>query len=277
MLLTRDNYINTPSPIEKELKELFDVKDELIIFDIGSCEGEDSIKYSKIFPNSKIYAFEPLPKNLSLLYSNLEKYLINNVEVFPIALSNEKGKASFYVSSGQPDNLPKTDHWDFGNKSSSLLPPDKHIEYLPWLNFNQVIEVNTDTLKNFCVKVGIKYIDFIHMDVQGAELKVLEGAAEFMTNIKSIWLEVESISLYKGQPLKKEIENFMQGHGFCKIKDTVGDIAGDQLYINLRFFDKNKIKKYIYLNVIFMLQKRIRSFIKYLAIFFKYKTRIKFQ
>ena len=58
MSLTRDTYINTPSPIEKELKAIFDTQESLIIFDIGSCEGEDSIKYSKIFPKSQIYAVE---------------------------------------------------------------------------------------------------------------------------------------------------------------------------------------------------------------------------
>ncbi|WP_414566579.1 MULTISPECIES: FkbM family methyltransferase [unclassified Anabaena] len=264
MRLTIENYINTPSPIEHELKELFDTMSEIIIFDIGSCEGEDSIKYSRLFPNSKVYAFEPLPNNLSLLYANLKEYSTNNVEVLPIALSNEKGKALFYVSSGQPENLPKTDDWNFGNKSSSLLPPDKHIEYAPWLTFNQVIQVDTDTLQNFCINYEIKCIDFIHMDVQGAELKVLEGAADFLNNIKSIWLEVESISLYEDQPLKVDIENFMQRHGFCKIKDTVGDIAGDQLYVNSKYFHKKQINKYLYINLFFIFKNRVRIIIKHI-------------
>lgn len=36
----RNYYINQVVPIEKELKKLFNTKSNLIIFDIGACEGE---------------------------------------------------------------------------------------------------------------------------------------------------------------------------------------------------------------------------------------------
>ncbi|MBD1906677.1 FkbM family methyltransferase [Funiculus sociatus GB2-A5] len=237
MIFTRDDYIKMPSPIEKELKILFNTHSKLTIFDIGSCEGEDSIKYAKLFPNSKIYSIEALPKNLPILYTNLEKYSTKNVEVLPVALSDKRGKAAFYVSSGNPDNLSRSNDWDYGNKSSSLLPPDQHIQYWPWCKFNEVIEVETDTLNNVCKYYNIEVIDFLHMDVQGAELKVLKGAGKFLKKIKVIWLEVEHISLYQGQPLKKEVENFMRENGFFKIKDTVNKVTGDHLYLNSKYFN----------------------------------------
>ncbi len=232
--LTRDRYINSPSPIENELQTFFNTKDALVIFDIGSCEGEDSIKYSRIFPFSKIYAVEALPSNLPLLKGNLDKYAVFNVEILPFALSNNKGISKFYVSSGKPDEQPDNLDWDFGNKSSSLLPPDKHLETAPWLKFQSVIDVETRTIKDICTEKRIDYIDFIHMDVQGAELKVLEGAEDILEKVKVIWLEVESITLYENQPLKPDIEEFMQQHSFYKVKDTVNSISGDQLYINTK-------------------------------------------
>jgi FkbM family methyltransferase len=236
--LTRDRYINSPSPIENELQTFFNTKDALVIFDIGSCEGEDSIKYSRIFPFSKIYAVEALPSNLPLLKGNLDKYGVFNVEILPFALSNNKGISKFYVSSGKPDEQPDNLDWDFGNKSSSLLPPDKHLETAPWLKFQSVIDVETRTIKDICIEKGIDYIDFIHMDVQGAELKVLEGAEDILEKVKVIWLEVESITLYENQPLKPDIEEFMQQHSFYKVKDTVNSISGDQLYINTKLISE---------------------------------------
>lgn len=247
MLLTRDNYINSPSPIEPELKLIFDVKKSLIIFDIGSCEGEDSIKYSRIFPNSKIFAVEALPSNQSLIEANLKAYGAKNIEVVPFALSDEDGIADFFVSSGQIEGKQEDQDWDYGNKSSSLLSPEKHLEIVPWLEFQNIIKITAKTLKNVCDEKKIKCIDFIHMDVQGAELKVLKGAKELLKAVKVIWLEVGAVELYKGQPLKPDIKEFMKKNGFYKLKDTVDDVSGDQLYIN---------KKYIFSSL-----KALKSFV----------------
>jgi FkbM family methyltransferase len=240
MAFTRDSYINEPHPIESELRSIFDTQKSLVIFDIGSCEGEDSIRCSRIFPNARIFAVEALPNNLALIKANLDKYAVNNVEVLPFALSNETGTCNFYVSSGQPEDSEKDRDWDYGNKSSSLLPPNKHLEIVPWVKFQNTINVETKTLNNVCVEKNIASIDFIHMDVQGAELKVLIGADELIKKIRVIWLEVEAIELYENQPLKQEVEKFMRDKNFRKIKDTVDDISGDHLYINLDYLS-NKI------------------------------------
>jgi hypothetical protein len=61
---------------------------------------------------------------------------------------------------------------------------------------------------------------------------VLKGAGTMLKNIRMIWMEVEAIELYKDQPLKNEVEEFMARNGFIKLKDTVDNISGDQLYIN---------------------------------------------
>ena len=90
----------------------------------------------------------------------------------------------------------------------------------------------TDTVFNFCKAKGLSAIDFIHLDVQGAELMVLKGAGDLIDHVKLIWLEIEAIQLYKGQPLTNDIESFMHDHSFVLVKDTVGDVSGDRLYAN---------------------------------------------
>ncbi|WP_455154192.1 FkbM family methyltransferase [Cupriavidus campinensis] len=230
--ITRDAYIQSPLPIAEDLAHLFQADAPLVIFDIGSCEGEDSIRYAMTFPNARIYAFEPLPANMATLQRQVADYGARQVQAFPIALSDERGTATFYVSSGAPENLPNTKDWDYGNKSSSLLPPGEVTEHYPWLKFNQAIEVQTDTLENFCGAHGIDHIDLIHMDVQGAELKVLRGAGDLLQRVKAVWLEIESVALYEGQPLAAEMQRFMESHGFVKHKDTVAAISGDHLYIH---------------------------------------------
>ena len=235
-MYTRKDYIESSSPVEKELLMLFRKKSLKVIFDIGSCEGEDSIKYSKLFPDARIVSFEPLPDNQKLIKDNLSKYAVRNVEVIPVALSDRKGTADFHVSSGSPEGRSNTDQWNFGNKSSSLLKPDKHLEVTPWVKFDQVITVPTDTLENVCEELKIADIDFAHIDVQGAELKVLKGAGKMLENIKAIWMEVSNITLYQNQPLKTEVEKFMQESGFCLYINAIAGTSGDQMYINRRYF-----------------------------------------
>lgn len=244
------NYLKEPLEFQDVLFSLFNKEDKLIIFDIGACEAEDSIRYSMIFPNSQIYSFEPLPKNIERAKENIVKYNRLNIKLYSKALSDKNGISKFHVSSGSPEQESSI-NWDFGNKSSSLLAPDKVQEEFRWLKFNEVINVSTDTLKNFCTKNNIVSIDFMHLDVQGAELLVLEGAGDYLKNIKSLWLEVENISLYSGQPLKKEVETFMNYHGFTKVLDHLTSISGDQFYVRNDFLPESKTQKKEDKNIVF--------------------------
>src|SRR5437588_3561801 len=152
MIYNRNYYINQPVPIEKELRILFKKNSPLIIFEIGACEGEDSIRYANLFPRSKIHSFEPLPENLERIKANIIQYKKNNIAVFPYALSNTAGTAIFYVSCGTPEGEEHNIDWDFGNKSSSLLAPDKHIDLVKFIDFKREIPVKTITLDEFCQK-----------------------------------------------------------------------------------------------------------------------------
>ena len=265
--MNNEKYLSTPIETEKELQSFFNINSKLIIFDIGSCDALDSIKYIRLFPNAQIFAFEPLSKNIKQMHTNVSNYNVKNITIIQKALSNSQGFADFYISEGQPEEL-KTSEWDFGNKSSSLFPPDKTKETHPWLEFNSIEKVETETLDNFCNTQKIPYIDYIHMDVQGAELLVLEGAKKMLPKIKMIWLEVENISLYKEQPLKQDIEFFMINNGFTKIKDTVDGISGDQLWVNYKYFIKKRIthklwKMYdAFINKFLSKSKQFDSFVK---------------
>lgn len=242
-----DSYIKQPLPFEKEIDNIFKPDQPLIIFEIGSCEGEDSIRLKQKFPNAAIYTFEPLPGNIKKIKKNFKRYGLPGDKVFQIALGDSNGTAEFHVSSGHPEDLPKTKDWDYGNKSSSLLPPKMTLKTHKWLKFNKKIKVKTQRLDSFCAEHNINHIDFAFIDVQGAELMVLQGAGNFLKKVKAIWMEVEAVELYAGQPLKNDVETFMAEQGFRKVKDTVDNISGDQLYVrdtggSLKSLWRNRLK-----------------------------------
>lgn len=235
MLYDRNNYILTDSPLKKDLLKLFKKNDKLTILDIGGCEGEESVRYSRIFPFSSIYVFEPLPDNQNLIAENIKNYKTDNIKLIPFAVSDEDGTSKFHVSSGHPERESNELDWNFGNKSSSLLSPEKQNNQT-WLLFDKEIEVQTISLHSFFIENKINEVDFIHMDVQGAELKVLIGAKYSLAKVKAIWLEVANIEVYKGQPLRGDIENFMSKNGFYLVKTTMEGQVGDQFYLNKNYF-----------------------------------------
>ncbi|MCW3110665.1 MAG: hypothetical protein JWQ09_5171 [Segetibacter sp.] len=240
MSFDRSQYMNEPTPNEEELKILFSQNDPLVFFEIGACEGEDSIKYARLFPASKIFAFEALPDNVQLIRNNFIRYGVINASCYNKALSNKNGQAEFYVSSGRPEGVIESD-WDYGNKSSSLLPPQEHLKMAPFIQFRNKILVETITIKSFCSTNNISSIDYIHMDVQGAELMVLEGAEDLISAIKVVWMEVSTVDVYKNQPLVGDVKKFMKEKNFVLIKDAVNGLQGDQLYISKNFYSPFKI------------------------------------
>lgn len=235
-----DEFIKSDLPHKSELLKYFSTQDQLTIFDIGSCEAEDSIRYSLLFPNACIYAFEPLANNFIKCQSNISKYKTQNIKLFNVALSDQKGSADFFVSSGSPDGKSNTNDWDYGNKSSSLLEPDKVKDIFKWLKFNEKVSVPTTTIKEICINEGLSDIDIIHLDVQGAELLVLKGAGKWLNKVRIIWLEAENVTLYKDQPLKKDLHEFLESQGFIKTLDSASGVAGDLFYYNSKYFEQER-------------------------------------
>lgn len=59
-----------------------------------------------------------------------------------------------------------------------------------------------------------KSTDFLKLDVQGAELMIMENARNTLANVSVIQCEVEFIELYEGQPLHADIDKFLRANGF---------------------------------------------------------------
>jgi FkbM family methyltransferase len=254
-----DTYLAQSMPQEAILQTLYAPEDKLVIFDVGSCEGEDSVRYQRLFPKARIFAFEPLSGNVQKMKQNFLTYQTPDVTIIQKGLSEHSGKATFFVSSGRPEHAADTKDWDYGNKSSSLLPPDKTKEVHEWLKFRDKITISTTTIAEISQAHKLKRIDFIHMDIQGAELMALKGAGKTIASVRAIWLEVEAESLYANQPLKAEIEQFFADHKFIKVMDTVDAVAGDQFYINSRAFDDKMIRQARQAGRKWFLQNRLRQ------------------
>jgi len=229
--ILEDRQRSSDEILKRKISNVFSVKKRITIFEVGSCECEDSVKYAKWFPNSKIFAFEPVKNNQEIGKKRIiDENLLDRIELVPCACGDVKGEVEIKVSSGRPSSVGDEDPTDYGNKSSSLLRPKKHLEVHPWCKFETTQKTEVIRLEDFCANRGIAEIDFLHLDVQGFEKNVLVGMGKMLKKTEVVFLEVENIELYEGQPTKKEIESFLSQNGFVKLHDSVGSVSGDQLW-----------------------------------------------
>lgn len=237
-----DTYLSMTIPVQAWLNRFFNEKQELTIFDVGACEGEESIRYAKMFPVAKVYSFEPLLDNYRQAKANLKRFNLDPDLLFNLALGDENGETDFFVSSGHPDGIVSSADWNYGNKSGSMLPPSNIMsENYKWLKFEQGKQVSVCRLDDFCKQNRVSHIDFLHMDVQGAELKVLDGAGDMINEMDLVWLEVSTKSFYREQPLEKEVYKYMKKHGFVFLFKNNEGSYGDHLYASSSFYRQNRL------------------------------------
>jgi len=198
------------SKLSKELIRECVGREDPTILEIGCNDGTHTLWFLEIFENPKVYCFEPDPRAIARFKTKVGHR--SNVNLFEIALSDHNGEVTFYQSGGQLNEekakaMPKG--WDL---SGSIRQPKEHLTIYPWVTFDQEITVATSTLDTWCDKHGILAIDFIWMDVQGAEIDVFRGGINALTKARFIYTEYSDNELYKGQfnlrQLMKYLKNF---------------------------------------------------------------------
>lgn len=163
--------------------------------------------WSIFAPNLTIYGFDADDKACALANEDLANRKVSWREKhIAKALSNQIGKTVIYLT-----KYPGC---------SSLYPPSQ--EYINRFSSNSdlielvdIQEIEITTLDNFCQDEQINEIDFLQIDVQGAEIHVLEGARKILENsVLGILTEIEFSEIYTGQPLFSDVDISLRGQGF---------------------------------------------------------------
>jgi 2-O-methyltransferase len=179
-----------------------------VILEAGSYHGETSLAMMKRWPSATVYGFEPVPELFEIVKKNTAAW--KNIHPSDLALSDKVGQAVFHLSAmeGQPDT-------SLG--SGSLLEPSHHREGFPWVKFDKTITVTTTTIDEWAKANQVNRIDFIWLDIQGAEFAVLKAAPRIMKTVKVVVAEVEFLELYKGQGLYAEMRPWFEAQGFEEV------------------------------------------------------------
>jgi FkbM family methyltransferase len=143
-----------------------------VIYDIGANIGLYSRFMAQCFDASRVYAFEPIENNRTLLVENLRLGRCESrVEIVPLAVSNEDGTCEFQIDD-LTSNSGTLDAVTHGNPSQSRaqygLPP-------------ATIRVPVACLDTLVESKGFATPALIKLDVEGAEALALEGAKSLLS------------------------------------------------------------------------------------------------
>lgn len=100
------------------------------------------------------------------------------------------------------------------SQSSSLLDLHLHSDKYPGIKVDKSYIVITSRLDD--IYSGTNF-DFVALDIQGAELKALEGLGGLIDNVKWIYSEVNKIELYKDCALIGDLDLFLSEKGFVRV------------------------------------------------------------
>jgi FkbM family methyltransferase len=185
----------------------FNINNEDIIIDIGAHIGLFSLFASQYCKNGKIFSYEPVEKNFSILKENIELNKIKNIIHFNSAVSNQLNKLKIFINSD--------------DSAHSIFESDETF-----------IEVNSTTIKSIFDQNKIENCNLLKLDCEGAEYQIIESIPkEYFLKIDKMMIEYH-LATKNPELYKKLIQNL--NDNLFKIKiEKISDSLGMIYAINM--------------------------------------------
>lgn len=202
-------------------KEIFDeniyrFKTENIkpyIIDGGANIGLASIYFKLLFPNADIVAFEPDPDIFNFLKSNIKTYAFDNIELIKKGLWNEETFLSFKAE---------------GADAGLLVEFDENSKKVPVTSLKKYLN---------------KKVDFLKLDIEGAETVVIKDIEDDLDKVERIFVEYHSFVNEK-QSLS-ELISILTNANFRLFINTPG-VSNKSPFVNIKTYNNMDMQLNIY-------------------------------
>jgi FkbM family methyltransferase len=187
------------------------------IHDVGNCTGEQSREFASVFPDARIFAFEANPDSASVVRRTVFEF--PNIDVVQAAVCDFDGQIEFHASvEGNPG-------------ASSLYLASGHNDISPIIQRSSI--VRSIRLDTWAKSRDIHRFDLVWMDLQGAELRALNGMGHMLQTVRAIQLEVTYRELYDKQAMWPEVREFLESKGFHLVDEwpDICEYFGDAVFL----------------------------------------------
>ena len=209
------------------------------IFDVGAFNGLDGLILAIKNPESMVHAFEANPNLIKEIKRNkkkielFKKIKIKNYKINNYAVSNKNSFLKFNIAK----NPTVSSLNEFSNNIDKTWPGYREAH----CTVVKKIRVKSITLEKYCNDNKINIINYLHVDTQGSDLKVLKGLKKKIEIVQKGVLEAAlntKNSLYKKNHTIKEAKFFLTKNKFkiSKIEDIDENIKNKK---NIFFYKKN--------------------------------------
>ena len=209
------------------------------IFDVGAFNGLDGLILAIKNPETMVHAFEANPNLIKEIKRNkkkielFKKIKIKNYKINNYAVSNKNGLLKFNIAK----NPTVSSLNEFSNNLDITWPGYREAH----CTVVKKIKVKSITLEKYCNDNKINIINYLHVDTQGSDLKVLKGLKKKIKIVQKGVLEAavnSKNSLYKKNHTIKEAKSFLVKNEFkiSKIEDIDENIKNEK---NIFFYKKN--------------------------------------
>lgn len=195
-----------PDPYERYFK----IAPDETVLDVGACFGDTTIPFAK--KSKKVVAIEAGPENVAYLKMNVAISGLQNVYIVEKATWNCRKTLTLHLS-----------------KSIDRHSIVRNMG-------EKIIEVQADTIDNIVSELGIEKVDFIKMDIEGAEVEALEGAENILSKAKKIVLETHTVD---GKKTTHKVQRILKAQGF-KVHIEHGEYSADMVYGKRRGYTNEK-------------------------------------
>ncbi|WP_095152888.1 FkbM family methyltransferase [Pseudomonas sp. Irchel s3b5] len=182
------------------------------IIDVGANGGDFLFQVAARSPSMAVIGIEPIPELYDQLKVKKESLNLFNVELLKKAINTNEGFENFHVAR----------HADWGvssllNFDSENLTKNEYWSQRSDLYFEDEIEVEVTRLDAYLKEAGYSHIDFIKIDAQGVDIKVLESLGDLLKNVDAGMLEAPTTpnsALYCNEPTLKDVLIFLERNNF---------------------------------------------------------------
>lgn len=200
-----------PSPAEVNLFRRV-IRPRSVVADVGANVGAFAVTMARLAPQGRVLAFEPAPSTFGTLRANVERNGLTNVVLVSAAVTDAPGSVMF------------TD--DLATPARNRLATNT-----PGVGPAPIVPVDAIRLDDYCAEHEIARLDFVKTDTEGAETRVLRGAAGLLRagRVGCLLVEMCPAALAEMGSTPGEFLGVVEGVGYAAFRLRPDGTAGDRL------------------------------------------------